>query len=149
MIKDHNLKFDVAFTSVLKRAIKTLYTIQDVCDLHWIPVHRCWRLNERMYGALQGFNKSETAAKHGEAQVKVWLPFRNGVPFYLQKCLVNLNLSVVYFMSSTTTTRIQFLLVFKLFLVFANHALCIIPSCLLISFLSKAMNNEDIIWLSQ
>jgi len=81
MIKDHNLKFDVAFTSVLKRAIKTLYTIQDVCDLHWIPVHRCWRLNERMYGALQGFNKSETAAKHGEAQVKVWLPFRNGVPF--------------------------------------------------------------------
>jgi len=65
------MTFDVAFTSVLKRAIKTLYLIQDGCDLHWIPVHRHWRLNERMYGALQGLNKSETAAKHGEEQVKV------------------------------------------------------------------------------
>jgi len=67
------MTFDVAFTSVLKRAIKTLYLIQDGCDLHWIPVHRHWRLNERMYGALQGLNKSETAAKHGEDQVKVRL----------------------------------------------------------------------------
>ena len=75
MINDHNMTFDVAFTSVLKRAIKTLYLIQDGCDLHWIPVHRHWRLNERMYGALQGLNKSETAAKHGEEQVKVWLLF--------------------------------------------------------------------------
>ena len=74
MINKHKLTFDVAFTSVLKRAIKTLYMIQDGCDLHWIPVHRHWRLNERMYGALQGLNKSETAAKHGEEQVKVMLP---------------------------------------------------------------------------
>ena len=75
MINDHHLSFDVAFTSVLKRAIKTLYLIQDGCDLHWIPVHRHWRLNERMYGGLQGLNKSETAAKHGEEQVKVSLLF--------------------------------------------------------------------------
>jgi len=70
MIKDHGLSFDVAFTSVLKRAIKTLFVIQDVCDLHWIPVHRSWRLNERMYGALQGLSKAETIEKHGEDQVK-------------------------------------------------------------------------------
>jgi len=75
MINEHKMTFDVAFTSVLKRAIKTLYYIQDGCDLHWIPVHRHWRLNERMYGGLQGLNKSETAAKHGEEQVKVGLPF--------------------------------------------------------------------------
>ena len=73
MIKDHNLTFDVAFTSVLKRAIKTLFVIQDVCDLHWIPVHRSWRLNERMYGALQGLSKAETIDIHGENQVKVGL----------------------------------------------------------------------------
>lgn len=55
----------------MKRAIKTLYNIQQELDLHWIPVQRHWRLNERMYGALQGKNKSETAAKYGEDQVKV------------------------------------------------------------------------------
>lgn len=71
-IKEKGFKFDVAYTSVLKRAIKTLFLIQDGLDLHWIPVHRHWRLNERMYGALQGLNKSETAAKHGEEQVKIW-----------------------------------------------------------------------------
>ena len=71
MIKEAGLEFDVAFTSVLKRAIKTLYFIQDELDLHWIPVKRHWRLNERMYGALQGLNKAETAQKHGEEQVKV------------------------------------------------------------------------------
>lgn len=71
MLKDNGYQFDVAFTSVLKRAIKTLYHVQEALDLHWIPVHRHWRLNERMYGALQGLNKSETAAKHGEEQVKV------------------------------------------------------------------------------
>merc|ERR1719244_2217152 len=72
MIKEASLNFDVAYTSVLKRAIKTLYYIQDGTDMHWIPVERTWRLNERMYGALQGLNKSETAAKHGEEQVKIW-----------------------------------------------------------------------------
>ena len=64
--------FDVAYTSVLKRAIRTLWTILDEMDLMWIPVHRSWRLNERHYGALQGLNKAETAAKFGEAQVKIW-----------------------------------------------------------------------------
>ncbi len=56
---------------MFKRAIKSLYNIQEVLDLHWIPVHRHWRLNERMYGALQGKNKTETAALYGEDQVKV------------------------------------------------------------------------------
>jgi len=64
--------FDVAYTSVLKRAIRTLWTIQDEMDLMWVPVHRSWRLNERHYGALQGLNKAETAAKFGEDQVKIW-----------------------------------------------------------------------------
>lgn len=71
-LKDANLSFDVAYTSVLKRAIKTLFFIQDEMDLHWIPVTRDWHLNERMYGGLTGLNKAETAAKHGEAQVKIW-----------------------------------------------------------------------------
>ena len=65
-------EFDVAHTSVLKRAIRTLWMILDEMDLMWIPVHRSWRLNERHYGALQGLNKAETAAKHGEEQVKIW-----------------------------------------------------------------------------
>jgi 2,3-bisphosphoglycerate-dependent phosphoglycerate mutase len=64
--------FDVAFTSVLKRAIRTLWLTLDGMNLMWIPVHRTWRLNERHYGALQGLNKSETAAKFGEQQVKIW-----------------------------------------------------------------------------
>jgi 2,3-bisphosphoglycerate-dependent phosphoglycerate mutase len=64
--------FDVAFTSVLKRAIRTLWIVMDGMDLMWVPVQRCWRLNERHYGALQGLNKSETAAKFGEEQVHIW-----------------------------------------------------------------------------
>jgi len=73
MLKDHGFTvFDVAFTSVLKRAIKTLGIIQDELDLHWVPHQKSWRLNERHYGGLQGLNKSETAAKHGEDQVKIW-----------------------------------------------------------------------------
>jgi 2,3-bisphosphoglycerate-dependent phosphoglycerate mutase len=64
--------FDVAYTSVLKRAIQTLWIALEEMDLMWIPVHRSWRLNERHYGALQGLNKAETAEKHGEEQVKVW-----------------------------------------------------------------------------
>lgn len=71
MLRDKGFTFDLAFTSVLKRAIKTLFYIQDEMDLHYIPVVRHWRLNERMYGGLQGLNKSETAAKHGEKQVQV------------------------------------------------------------------------------
>jgi len=72
LLKENGFKFDVAYTSLLKRAIKTLGLIQDGMDLHWIPVIKHWRLNERMYGGLQGLNKSETAAKHGEDQVKIW-----------------------------------------------------------------------------
>jgi len=66
------LVFDVAFTSVLKRAIKTLWIALEEMDLMWIPVHNSWRLNERHYGALQGLNKAETAEKHGMEQVKIW-----------------------------------------------------------------------------
>lgn len=72
LLKDEGFVFDVAFTSMLKRANKTLSTVLDVMDRMWIPVHHSWRLNERHYGALQGLNKAETAARHGEAQVKVW-----------------------------------------------------------------------------
>ena len=75
MLREKGYTFDIAFTSVLKRAIKTLNLIQDSMDLHWIPVVKHWRLNERMYGALQGLNKAETAAKHGEKQVQVSLFF--------------------------------------------------------------------------
>jgi 2,3-bisphosphoglycerate-dependent phosphoglycerate mutase len=72
LLKEGGYTFDVAFTSVLKRAIRTLWTTLDLLDLMWIPVTKDWRLNERHYGALQGLNKAETAAKHGDAQVKIW-----------------------------------------------------------------------------
>jgi 2,3-bisphosphoglycerate-dependent phosphoglycerate mutase len=65
-------RFDRAFTSVLKRAIRTLWTVLDGMDLMWIPVHQSWRLNERHYGALQELNKAETAAKFGDEQVMIW-----------------------------------------------------------------------------
>jgi len=71
-LKKEGYVFDIAFTSVLKRAIRTLWIALDELDLMWIPVERHWRLNERHYGALQGLDKSETAAKHGEAQVQIW-----------------------------------------------------------------------------
>ncbi|HEX4241516.1 MAG TPA: 2,3-diphosphoglycerate-dependent phosphoglycerate mutase [Steroidobacteraceae bacterium] len=67
-----NLWPDVAFTSVLKRAIRTLWLILDATDRMWLPVERSWRLNERHYGALQGLDKAQTVAQHGEAQVKIW-----------------------------------------------------------------------------
>lgn len=72
LIKDRGLSFDFAYTSVLKRAIRTLWIVLDELDLMWIPIKHSWRLNERHYGALQGLNKAETAAKFGEAQVKIW-----------------------------------------------------------------------------
>jgi 2,3-bisphosphoglycerate-dependent phosphoglycerate mutase len=72
LLKEGRYVFDVAFTSVLKRAIRTLWITLDALDLMWIPVSKSWRLNERHYGALQGLNKAETAAKHGDAQVKIW-----------------------------------------------------------------------------
>lgn len=72
LLKEAGIAFDVAFTSVLKRAIRTLWLVLDEMDLMWIPVNGHWRLNERHYGALQGLNKSETAAKFGEPQVHIW-----------------------------------------------------------------------------
>jgi 2,3-bisphosphoglycerate-dependent phosphoglycerate mutase len=71
-LKREGFRFDIAFTSVLKRAIKTLWLAMEEMDLMWIPVRRSWRLNERHYGALQGLNKAETAAKHGMEQVHIW-----------------------------------------------------------------------------
>ncbi len=72
LMKKEGFVFDVAFTSMLSRAIQTLWIALEEMDLMWIPVHNSWRLNERHYGALQGLNKAETAAKHGEDQVKIW-----------------------------------------------------------------------------
>ena len=72
MLKREGYGFDVAFTSVLKRAVKTLWLVLEEMDLMWIPVHLSWRLNERHYGALQGLNKAEMAERHGLEQVKTW-----------------------------------------------------------------------------
>jgi len=72
MLREKGYLFDVAFTSVLKRAIRTLWLVLDEMDLMWIPVYRSWRLNERHYGALQGLNKAEMATKVGEEQVHIW-----------------------------------------------------------------------------
>ncbi len=72
LLKQEGFNFDLAYTSVLKRAIRTLWIVLDEMDLMWIPEIRNWRLNERHYGALQGLNKAETAEKFGEAQVKLW-----------------------------------------------------------------------------
>jgi 2,3-bisphosphoglycerate-dependent phosphoglycerate mutase len=71
-LKKDGYTFDIAYTSVLKRAIRTLWITLDELDLMWITVEKSWRLNERHYGALQGLNKSETAQKYGEEQVKIW-----------------------------------------------------------------------------
>ena len=72
LLKEGGYVFDIAHTSLLKRAIRTLWIALDALDLMWIPVTKSWRLNERHYGALQGLNKAETTAQHGEAQVKIW-----------------------------------------------------------------------------
>ena len=72
LLKSEGMSFDLAFTSVLRRAIRTLWLVLDEMDLVWIPVEKDWRLNERHYGALQGLNKAEMAAKFGEQQVLIW-----------------------------------------------------------------------------
>ena len=72
LLREGGYTFDIAYTSLLKRAIRTLWSALDVMDQLWIPVEKHWRLNERHYGALQGLNKAETTAEYGEAQVKIW-----------------------------------------------------------------------------
>src|SRR5699024_7974593 len=72
ILKGHGYRFDVAYTSVLKRARRTLWIVLQEMDLAWVPVYKSWRLNERHYGALQGLNKAETAKKYGEEQVHTW-----------------------------------------------------------------------------
>jgi 2,3-bisphosphoglycerate-dependent phosphoglycerate mutase len=84
-LKREGFLFDIAYTSVLKRAIRTLWIVLDEMDLMWIPVIRNWRLNERHYGALQGLNKSETAQKYGESQVKIWRRSYDTQPPALEK----------------------------------------------------------------
>ncbi|WP_394809666.1 2,3-diphosphoglycerate-dependent phosphoglycerate mutase [Nitrosomonas sp.] len=72
LLREHRFAFDIAYTSVLKRAIRTLWIVLDEMNQMWIPVQHTWRLNERHYGALQGLNKAETAAKYGDEQVLIW-----------------------------------------------------------------------------
>lgn len=72
ILRKHQFTFDIAYTSVLKRAIRTLWIVLDEMDLMWIQVHHCWRLNERHYGALQGLNKTQMASEFGTGQVKLW-----------------------------------------------------------------------------
>jgi 2,3-bisphosphoglycerate-dependent phosphoglycerate mutase len=85
VLKKEGFIFDLAFTSVLKRAIRTLWLTLDEMDLMWIPVYNSWRLNERHYGALQGLNKSETAAKYGDDQVLIWRRSYDVPPMALDK----------------------------------------------------------------
>ena len=85
LLKQEGFVFDQAYTSVLKRAIRTLWITLDEMDLMWIPVYNSWRLNERHYGALQGLNKSETAAKYGEEQVLIWRRSYDIPPMALDK----------------------------------------------------------------
>ncbi|MBC7474594.1 MAG: 2,3-diphosphoglycerate-dependent phosphoglycerate mutase [Candidatus Sericytochromatia bacterium] len=85
ILKSQGYTFDIAFTSVLKRAIRTLWIIQDEMDLLWIPVVKTWKLNERHYGDLQGLNKSETAKKYGDQQVHIWRRSYDIPPPELQK----------------------------------------------------------------
>ena len=72
LLAGQQMRFDIAYTSVLTRAIRTCWIVLDELDLLWIPMEKDWRLNERHYGALQGLNKAETAARHGEEQTKIW-----------------------------------------------------------------------------
>src|SRR5699024_6468385 len=85
ILKQHGYQFDIAYTSVLKRAIRTLWIVLQEMDLIWIPVYKSWRLNESHYGSLQGLNKSEAAKKYGEQQVHVWTRSMNIRPPELDK----------------------------------------------------------------
>jgi 2,3-bisphosphoglycerate-dependent phosphoglycerate mutase len=85
LLKKEGWTFDIAYTSVLKRAIRTLWIVMDRMDMMWLPVERCWRLNERHYGALQGLNKAETAKKFGDEQVLIWRRSYDTPPPALEK----------------------------------------------------------------
>ncbi|RRD63461.1 2,3-diphosphoglycerate-dependent phosphoglycerate mutase [Fretibacterium sp. OH1220_COT-178] len=85
LLKEEGYAFDLAFTSVLKRAIKTLWLVLEEMDRMWIPVRHSWKLNERHYGGLQGLNKSETAARYGDEQVKIWRRSYDVLPPLLDK----------------------------------------------------------------
>ena len=85
LLREAGFAFEVAYTSMLKRAIRTLWIVLDEMDRMWIPVHHSWRLNERHYGALQGLDKAETAGKYGEAQVKIWRRAYDTPPPALEK----------------------------------------------------------------
>jgi len=85
ILKEKGYFFDVAFTSLLKRSIRTLWIVLDKMDLMWIPVHRSWRLNERHYGALQGLNKADTAKQYGDGQVHIWRRSYNVRPPALER----------------------------------------------------------------
>jgi 2,3-bisphosphoglycerate-dependent phosphoglycerate mutase len=85
ILREQGFVFDIAFTSVLKRAVRTLWLVLDKMDLMWLPVHHDWRLNERHYGALQGLNKAQTAEKYGEDQVKLWRRSYDGRPPVLEE----------------------------------------------------------------
>jgi 2,3-bisphosphoglycerate-dependent phosphoglycerate mutase len=85
ILRKNSYIFDVAYTSVLKRAIRTLWITLHEMDLMWVPVHKTWKLNERHYGALQGLNKEETAKKYGEKQVHIWRRSTNVRPPALEK----------------------------------------------------------------
>ncbi len=85
LLKKEGYTFDIAYNSVLKRAIRTLWLVLDEMDLLWLPIIKSWRLNERHYGALQGLNKAETAAKYGDYQVKVWRRSYDTPPPALEK----------------------------------------------------------------
>ncbi len=85
VLKQEGFDFDIAYTSVLKRAIRTLWLVQDEMDLLWLPIYKSWRLNERHYGGLQGLNKAETAAKFGDEQVLIWRRSYNTPPPELEK----------------------------------------------------------------
>lgn len=85
ILKENGFTFDVAFTSVLKRAIRTLWIVLDEMELMWIPVYKCWKLNERHYGALQGLDKEETSKKYGKEQVNKWRRFVHVTPPAMEK----------------------------------------------------------------
>jgi 2,3-bisphosphoglycerate-dependent phosphoglycerate mutase len=85
LLKEGGFTFDVVYTSLLKRAIRTMWIALDEMDLLWLPVYKSWRLNERHYGALQGLNKAETAAKFGDEQVKIWRRSYDTPPPVLEK----------------------------------------------------------------